>query len=293
MVDKPHIAVSWHSATRGWIYIGYRDASGRLVVRRSQNGGISFSSPYVISSINKENHKINGLQLLVSPFSGYVYAFWSDYLDDHIYWSRSLNHGVAWTGRTIFPNLTTPSQHLMNMGKLKSIVRAPSLPIARFNWAAGRISVVWHECSKKPNPDCIGNGFQADAYYASLGSGGGTNKVRINDDFGLNDQFMPALDFNGSGDVLVTFYDRRDDPNNVDYRLYSASLNASGIPYSPNQVVSLFSSTPIPFLTGKLPFLGDYHETWMSQINGVDTWYSSWIGEENNHSDVFLSAIHP
>jgi len=298
VVDKPHIAVSYHPATRGWIYVGYSDTSGRLVVRRSQNGGVTFSGPYVISSANAQSsHKnTNGLQLLVSPYSGYIYAFWSDYVDDRIYWARSRDHGMTWSSRSVFPNSITPAHFLLNQQAINSIVRAPSFPIARFNWAANRISVVWHECSQsvtgKTVSPCSGSGVHTDVYYSYLDQYGGGGKILVNDDHGLSDQFMPALDFNASGNVLITFYDRRDDPSNVNYRLYRAWINSSGSPYTGNQAVSQFSSFPVS--TGDIPpFLGDYHETWMSTYNGMDTWFSSWIGEDAGNADVFISAIQP
>ena len=291
-VDKAHIAVSWHPSTRGWIYIGYSDASGRLVVHRSQNGGLSFSGPYVITSINSYKKNINGLQFLVSPFTGYLYALWNDFNSDRIYWDRSVDHGISWSARSVFPNASTPAHFLMKKQGLQGLSQAPSFPIARFNWPAGKISVVWHECNGKPFVNCIGNGMHTDVYYASIGSNGATNKIRINDDFAFNDQFMPALDFNAAGNVLATFYDRRDDPDNVNYSLYRAWINSSGYPLSGNQSVSTFSSTPMANVA-QPRFLGDYHETWMSTISGMDIWYSSWVGENSGNMDIFLSTIQP
>ncbi len=295
-VDKPHIAVSWHSGTRGWIYVGYRDSNGKLVVKRSQNGGGSFTGPYTITSLHP--FEINGLQLVVSPYSGYVYALWTDFSADRIYWAYSTNHGVSWTAPAVFPNTSTPAHYLV-FRHLKELDRAPSFPIARLNWAAGngsgRISVVWHECNTPPvgnKKDCDGNGQQTDVYYASLWLNGSTNKTMLNDDNGSNDQFMPALDFDANGNLLVTFYDRRDDINNVDYRLYRTRIDENGQALQSNAKVSNFASTPDDKWT-RAKFIGDYHETWMTPVNGIDTWYSSWTGEANNNADIFLSTIQP
>ena len=303
-VDKPHIAVSWHPGTRGWIYVGYRDQAGKLVVKRSQNGGASFFGPYTITSHNSPN--INGLQLLVSPYSGYVYALWTDFTDDRIYLAFSSNHGTTWSAPVVFPNTNTPAHNLM-FGNLNHIFRAPSFPIARLNWAAGngsgRISVVWHECNTPPKDnhqyygikdlkkDCSFSYQHTDVYYASVWLNGSTNKVKINSST-VRDQFSPALDFDANGNILVTFYDRRDDPSNIDYRLYRARIDENGQPLQSNVAVSNFASTPqsgwgVPY------FIGDYHETWMTPVNGIDTWYSCWTGESNNNADIFLSTIQP
>ena len=67
-MDKPHIAVSWHPTTRGWLYVGYSDAAGRLVGRRSEDGGLHFSGSWVITSIHARDKDSIGLQQLVSSF---------------------------------------------------------------------------------------------------------------------------------------------------------------------------------------------------------------------------------
>jgi len=302
-LDKPHIAVSWHPGTRGWIYVGYRDNAGKLVVRRSTNGGNSFSKPYIITRKNAPHS--NGLQLMVSPRTGYVYAVWLDSRADRIFWAYSTNRGQTWTTPTVFPSARTPARNLL-LGAVKHVARAPSLPIARLNWAAnngrGRISVVWHECSSKPKndadndplgiPDCMDPGQHTDVYYASAWlRGGSTRKIRINDNR-VRDQFMPALDFDARGNVLVTFYDRRLDSNNINYNLYRAWIDQNGRPIKPNQRVSNFDSTPNSNWPRPI-FIGDYHETWMTTVNGRDTWHSSWTGENRNNADIFISTIHP
>jgi len=71
-------------------------------------------------------------------------------------------------------------------------------------------------------------GQHTDVYYASIWQNGNTNKVKVNDDNGHNDQFMPALDFDANGNLVVTFYDRRDDNHNIDYRLYRGRIDENG-----------------------------------------------------------------
>ena len=70
--------------------------------------------------------------------------------------------------------------------------------------------------------------------------------------------------------MLVTFYDRRDDPDNLAYRFYRAWMDADGRLLAPNRAVSPFSSLAVRAVP--LPgFLGDYHETWMMSVNGGDS----------------------
>ncbi len=82
---------------------------------------------------------------------------------------------------------------------------------------------------------------KADVYYTAKGPRGWQAKVRIND-VTINDQFMPALDFDSSGNLVVTFYDRRDDPNNLLYHLYMAHIDSNGTRLEPTSRVSNFQS---------------------------------------------------
>ena len=119
---------------------------------------------------------------------------------------------------------TAASGDIMGGGKkewLKGDVRAGTLPMARFNWIANRICVVWHE-REQPGTNLT------DVYYTAKGpSGWLSHKVRIND-VQTNDQFMPALDFEVSGRIKVVFYDRRDDASNLRYHLYTAYITSNG-----------------------------------------------------------------
>ena len=72
---------------------------------------------------------------------------------------------------------------------------------------------------------------------------------------------MLALDFDLTGNMIVTFYDRRDDSSNIKYHLYSARIDSSGIRLEPNIRVSTFQSNPQNY-TVDPRFIGDYHDIW-------------------------------
>jgi len=280
VMDKPHITVSERPATLGHIYVGYRDEGGAQVMRKSSNGGINWDPERIISNFNAG--LTFGVQLSSSPYSNIIYAFWTDFTDDRIKWARSLDQGVTWSGAANFSN----AQNLIGEGGLSGM-RRPSFPIIRYNWVNPRISVVWHECSQAPSgtgtsKTCPGN---IDVYYAALNSSGAINKVRINDDTGTTDQFLPALDFDSTGNVMSTFYDRRN--GGTGYRLYRAYINDVGTALLANQDVSTVTHTTTDFI-------GDYHEIWNTNINGISTWISSWVGVNNaSNRDIFLSPIRP
>lgn len=292
-MDKPHITVSERPETLGHIYVGYNQAGGAQEMRKSANGGINWDPVRVISNVHAGN--TYGVQLSSSPYSNILYAFWTDFTDNRIKWARSLDQGVIWSGATNF----STARNLLR-GQVAGGIRAPSFPIIRYNWVNPRISVVWHECSQATQGvfgqlDCLGN---TNVYYAALTSSGSSAKVRINDNpvaTDTTDQFLPALDFDATGNVMSTFYDRRNTGGNG-YRLFRAYVNSNGTAVLANLDVSQATHTTTASIPPDLNdhFLGDYHEIWNTNINGVSTWVSSWIGVNNNgRKDTFLSPLRP
>ena|GEM_PF-2972101 len=81
-------------------------------------------------------------------------------------------------------------------------------------------------------------------HYIAKSPSGWQAKKRVNDAT-TGDQFMPALDFDSTGNMTVTFYDRRDDRQNIRYHLYSARINSGGNRLEPNIRVSAFQSDPL------------------------------------------------
>jgi hypothetical protein len=121
--------------------------------------------------------------------------------------------------------------------------------------------------------------------------------VRINDDSGVNetyrDQFMPALDYDTNGNVIVSFYDRRDDSSNIKYHMYVSHISATGGSLGPNLRVSTFQSDPTPYPN---KFIGDYQDIWCEPETGTGTDYflDSWVGiSSQSIGDIYLSLIGP
>jgi hypothetical protein len=168
-------------------------------------------------------------------------------------------------------------------------MKAGSLPMARFNWVANKVSIVWHECATT----CSSTSSDTDVYYSSKSPYGWQTKARIND-VTTRDQFKPALDFDSSGNMLVTFYDRRGDTQNIKYDLYSARIDSSGNRLEPNVRVSTFQSDPTKYTkdTGEANSIGDYQDVWLQSQSGVEYYFPSWVGIPNN-GDIWMSAIQP
>lgn len=283
-LDKPAITVSWYSGTRGYVYVAYirinRGAPDELVVARSTNGGETFGTPIVVAT----GDGIQGPQVLADYYHGNVYVLWADRTLEAIQMSTSNDYGQTWT-----PPEEVATGDIMGGGKkewLKGGVRAGTLPMARFNWIANRICVVWHE-REQPGTNLT------DVYYTAKGPSGWQAKVMVNDNQ-VRDQFMPALDFDVSGRIKVVFYDRRDDASNFRYHLYTAYITSNGTLVRANGRLSTFSSDPRLYTshTGFAGFIGDYQDIWDHQYSFGEHYISSWVGIPSV-GDIYLTAMSP
>jgi hypothetical protein len=277
-LDKPAIKVSWASdATKGHVYVAYikynniDSSQNQLLVSKSLDGGMSFGPPAFVTS-----GLIHAPQILVNPFYGYaIYAIWVDYSANAIRMSRSLDYGASWS------TPETAATGNIVVGNINGGVRATTVPMARFNSVANKMSVVWHEWEAPGST-------RTDVYYTAKSSSGWQSKVRIND-IQTNDQFMPALDFDNYGNMKVSFNDRRDDPNNLLYHLYVAHIDSSGNNLLANERISTFQSNPQNYC---FSFIGDYQDIWNWNFTSGSKYHASWIGIPSV-GDVYLSGILP
>lgn len=291
-IDKPALAVSYYTNTLGHLYVTYvvRDTAtptgSALWVAGSNDGGSTFSS----SVVSYDN--LQGPQVVVNANNGEVYAVWVNYTYNDIRFAASSAnttslsfgaHESAAGGNLLFGALN----RIINGG-----VRAPTLPAAKYVWQANRLAVVYH----------AGSASNTEVYYtyrpcsSNCNYWGWEQPIRLNDST-TGDQFMPALDYIGS-DLVVPFYDRRNDPNNLQYHQYYAFIQSNGTAIQVNEQVSTFTSNPAHHTssTGDANFIGDYQDCWTwTYAGGVTRAISSWIGIQNSSSigDVHLSQIIP
>lgn len=287
-LDRPHNAVSWAFGTVGYVYVAYTKYNNsdpnqnQLLVSRSTDGGLTFEDPVIVTT-----GRIANPQILVSPFYGYaIYALWVDFSANKIRMSRSLNYGKTWgTPETASAgNMIAGKKSWNESDRLNGDVRAVTAPMARFNWIKNKICVVWHE-REQPGSNTT------DVFYTAKSFRGWQAKVRVND-VQTNDQFMPALDFDSSGNLKVIFYDRRDDPNNLLYHQYIAHIDSNGNNLKPNERVSTFQSDPEGY---RDHFIGDYQDIWDWTFSSGEKYHSAWvgIGIPADTGDIYLSGIEP
>jgi hypothetical protein len=93
-----------------------------------------------------------------------------------------------------------------------------------------------------------------------------------------HDQFFPALSVSPTGLVGVSWLDRRNDPNNIDYQAFAAISADGGLTFPNTQLTKAFSNPDnngtgnnwMGDYTGNTWAGGDFIAAWMDSSNGVD-----------------------
>jgi hypothetical protein len=115
-----------------------------------------------------------------------------------------------------------------------------------------------------------------------------TPPVRVNDDGGGADQFLPAVSVGPDGTVDVSWLDRRDDPANHVYDAYYAYSLDGGASFSKNlRVSSASSDEKHSHHQNGMVFLGDYRD--MGSMMGRATMV--WVDTRDAKADVYVASI--
>ncbi|HVT59502.1 MAG TPA: sialidase family protein [Thermoanaerobaculia bacterium] len=283
-LDKPAVAVATYSGNVGAVYVAYNidivNQPSQVVVAKSVDGGITFAPAVTVATGN-----LLGAQILTQPFSDKVYLVWVDYGLNAIRMSTSTGPATSWTApeTAATGNMVFGSSQFLNGN-----VRSPTLPVARYNWVANCVSVAWHEFESSAP------GAHTDIYYAVKTRSGWQPKRLINANT-TNDQFQPGVDFDNSGNLMVTFYDRSQDPAN-NYYLESWQR----IDYLGNRLDFGTVSTPFsdPNSFGD-KFIGDYQSSWFWNFSDVygSRFNAAWTQQTIpsggiTYSDIDLTGIN-
>jgi hypothetical protein len=288
-LDKPAIAVSLHNGgDLGYVYLAYVsqdyvNSNSAIVVALSTNGGATFPQKTVVAygplPTPQNNNGLANPQIVVDPGTGTVYVLWVDFGARNIQMAASTNFGAGFGAHEI----AGTGVHIGSIPPGGSPgLRAETAPMARFDWYTNpsKIILTWHADGTSGT----------DILYAYRDTSGWhrvSSTPTTGVQFTANDQFMPAIDFNTLGNVVITYYDRHADNTNTSYRTYEAYLTPTGTRIdATDQDLSRFDSTP-PLNS----FIGDYQDVWDWPFSGGEKATSSWVGISAGTFDIWLSRI--
>jgi hypothetical protein len=269
--DKPYIVadVQPRSPYRGNLYVGWTQftlANSVMLLSRSSDGGITWSSPTKISTHDglprDDNGSVEGFTGAVGP-EGSLYVVWSEGTDIVFTWSRDGGRTFA-RARNIVP-IAPPYFQVAGVSRANGFPQIGwgPCPAGAHGSRAGILYVTW---SDYRNGD-------VDVFSITSRNGGRSwsHPVRVNTDTVHNgsDQYFQWLAVDpADGAANVVFYDRRGDPENQSAIVVLARSTDQG------QTWMNYAWTKEAFAAHE-DFLGDY--TGLAALNGHV--YGAWAEE--------------
>lgn len=287
-VDKPSIAVSWHNGTDlGYVYVAYvsydyvNNNSAIVVATSTDGANFTVHPPIAYGGGPYSATTVGNPQVVVDTNSGAVYVLWVDFGAHQIQMAASPAGGSSFGAHEV-------AGSGIHVGTINGNLRAETVPMARYNSANSTLDLVWHADGT--------NGTDIDYSYRTFSVGGGWHQYsQPVVQFTANDQFMPSLDFNSSGDVVLTYYDRHNDPQNLAYRVYEKEIYYWGDPLDTvdNLMGGDFSLVPNTGVggTNPPPFVGDFQDVWDWTFADGEKATASWIGIPSGIYDMFVTRI--
>lgn len=297
-LDKPSIAVSqWTQGTQGEVFVAYtivpRSGDAQIHVARSTDGGLSFPQDTVVATGN-----VNMPQVLVDEGSGIVTCLWEQFANagngnvNAIMMAISITDGLTWFAQSTITSTNgavTTGSAFIGPPFVFHGVRMPTVITARRNPVAQGMVASWQALSPDMgSPD----GFKADIFVAAETGGGPWSVSQVPGVTRTNDQFEPAVNSDGLGQNLVSYYSRKDSANTT-YRAYSVILDSTGANVVRGEEAELSIDTDPG--AGPVPgFVGDYHDVWWTtEYSG--RWQDASImfaSNANQVFDVWLTALN-
>jgi hypothetical protein len=266
-----------------------------ILMSHRRPGESVFSQPKTLS----HSGTMLGPALAIGP-DGEFYAVWQGLGNPRVMLFNASTDG----GETFFPpvvahpdfnvyryvgSLTQPFDPPLVIG-VRRMNSFPSIDVDRSQGPnRGMIYLAWAETL---------NGVDADVFIQKVTPPGGgapglSNRIKVNTDQGLADQFFPWISVDPSnGAVEVAFYDRRDDPGNLLMNAYLARSTDGGATFSDNVRVSGESSNPLVQSTVEASFgnqigIGDY--LGLTALNGKA--HLLWTDTRHGKQEIFYGKV--
>jgi hypothetical protein len=284
-----------HSATSAFkdnVYVTWHQGLPAVVGRRTGPGG-AWQAPVQVSGAETTGTAIGG-DVKTNAY-GDVFVFYPDTGSRGIYVAKSTNGGAAFGA---------PVKIATSFGSFQIWVPASANRGALIYATAGAyrtasvnaVYVAWNDLSGDPGCTSgfgpvhnVSSSCKSRIFFSRSTDGGTTWSVpvRINDPFGLDDQFFPWLVVDeSSGALAITYYDTAGDSNRGATNLYYQSSTNGGVTWSaPFKVTSVATyetagADPNQF--------GDY--TGLDGISGQ--YFPAWTDRRNNgYEEIWTAAI--
>ena len=247
-----------------------------VVVTTSSDGGTTWAQPLVVSL--GEDLEI-GCQIAIAP-SGAVFVSWFHYTPTmagapgQMVVVRSDDHGVTWTPPVLVAQVNPLPTKLPG-----SRFRNLSIPAMAVSPADGSVYITWADYHT------AADGTKDGDILVSKSTTGGvvwSAPIRVDQDAIGNgkDQFQPQIAITASGQVNISYFDRRNDPDNFYIDVYLSRSDDGGATWTDTRVTQKMWDPSInPPISGSGEFIGDYQGLVADDDNAIPFWNDTHLAQ--------------
>jgi hypothetical protein len=249
----------------------------QVLVSHSTDGGSTWKQTAVDAAQTYPEE--DGFTRMVIGKDGTVYATWIHCVATkteicgkdiaHMMFSKSVDGGNNWTPPRLMAEATFPPTGLPNTRQ--RVYNYPVIGVDNSDGAhAGNLYVVMYTWT--------GTHLRVQVIRSTDGGSTWSKPVPVAPASDTHDQFFPSLSVNNAGLVGVSWLDRRNDPNNVNYQAFAAISIDGGRTFPNTQLTKAFSNPDnngtgnnwMGDYTGNTWAGGDFMAAWMDSSNGTD-----------------------
>lgn len=270
-IDRPLITcdVSPDSPYQNNLYAVWLGVHVRFT--RSVDGGETFSQPIIISSRSDAI-----MPCLATGPLGEIYGVWIDLEPEQLRFRKSLDGGLTWQPELTLANCD--ANLLYNDQNCSSGYRMTNYPVPAVDIShspyRGTVYIAWSSSTEAGN---------YNIYLTKSVNGGSTwsAPLLLNDDNTTRHQWWPWIAVHPiTGDVAVSWCDRREDPQNCDFAYYGTISTDGGETWCPSIRI-----TDRQLDTQGRGFLGDYTGLTASNLG----FHAAWPDTRNDAADIYAS----
>jgi hypothetical protein len=245
--DKPMIAVDTNSSSpfRDSVYVGWdtvtsgkSSANDDLLLARSTDGGLTFSSPVALNNPTGGPRQVIGADPFVGP-NGEVYVAWHDVQQNLLMVNRSFDGGTTFAQQQAIATTTVAFDDAIPAMASRNALLYPACDADRSGGAnRGTLYCSWMD-------ETASNGTDIFVSRSSDRGASWSGPVRVNDDPpGVRkDQFNQWLAVDPvTGSVNLSWNDARNDPADVKTDIYFSQSTSGGLSFASNVKVTTTTS---------------------------------------------------
>jgi len=214
------------------LYVGWdRNKSNNqtLLVSFSRDSGSTWSAPVKVNDGTSGFERVIFAYPAVDQRNGNVYMAWHDYARNVIFVDKSKNGGQSWGTDVAAATTHTGFGTDIGCNGGRKMSPAPQLLVG----PSGELYLVYADSVSD-------NGYDIFVVKSTNGGANWSAPVRVNDDApgtGRHQYNAGASIDPATGGLTISFYDRRDDPNNCLSHVY-ATRSGDGVTFTANEKVT-------------------------------------------------------